>query len=163
MSEDEMSMLEDVEFGRPVDVLIWASRVYLMSLNRGRPVPRFVPETFEDGKLTYVYQALIRVIVRLIQSTNSVLQVHDPRCPCRSDHERAFIAALDSLQAERTADYHEAMNWFLPRDAARDAFDDMCIIASGLADMQRWWPTDTESEQTTAYTPPAATGSVLLH
>ena len=135
--------LHEAVFEEPADILIWASRAYLLAATNDVPVPREIPDTFEEGQLGYIYAALVRMMNRLATSTTVPLSVHGPSCPCRSLHEQAFVTALRCLQKRSTAGYCVALTSILPPTIVRLAFNDMSIIASGLSDIERFWPMAT--------------------
>lgn len=151
------------EFEHPIDVILWASRIYLAHTMRREPVPAIVEETFSDAGLSYLYEALKRVHNRLIVAATSGLYLHDPVCPQRSFHEQAFISALRKLGDGCTAGYTIAMSAILPPSAIRLAHTDMTIIASALADIERFWPADVSAGGAYMGWRTPASGSGALH
>ena len=132
--------LENAEFERPIDVILWASRTYLLCVSRKQPVPAVLPATFDEAQLGYLYDALVRVLKRLASSTIVTLNVHEPNCPCTSFHEQALITALRSLQNGSPRGYCVALTAVLPLIVVREVFSDMSIVASALSDIERFWP-----------------------
>lgn len=128
------------EFEEPVDVILWASRVYLLSLIREQPVPDILPETFDEAGLRYMYDALVRTLDRLYAGTTVTLTVHDPDCPCASFYEQAIVTGLRALQGQNVPAYVAALSAVLPPAAVRLVQMDMAIVASALADIERFWP-----------------------
>ena len=133
--------LENAEFERPIDVILWASRTYLQCTAREQPVPAVLPRTFDEAQLGYLYAALVRMLKRLVASTTVALTVHAPNCPSTSFHEQALITALRSLQHGSAQGYRVALAAVLPPTAVRLSLTDMSIIASALSDIERFWPT----------------------
>lgn len=128
------------EFKRPIDVIVWASRVYLLSISRGCPVPDYLLATFVEAKLRYFYEALVRLLNRLMASTTVELNIHNVDCPCKPFYEQAIITALRSLQSHNDWGYKVTMAAMLPASSVHLAYNDMSIIASALSDIERFWP-----------------------
>ncbi len=139
---------QDVEFEQPVDVILWASRTYLLAVSRKKSIPAVLSTTFDEARLSYLYKALIRVLERLVVSTTVTLTVHEAKCPCKTFYEQALITALRGLQKGKPNEYRVAMAAILPPTAVRLAYNDMSIIASALSDIERFWPTATPAEST---------------
>lgn len=142
----------DVEFEQPIDVILWASRTYLLAVSRATSIPEVLPTTFEQAQLSYLYSALVRVLKHLIASTTVTLTVHEADCPCTTFYEQALITALRSLQNGKADEYRIAMAAILPPTAVRLAYTDMTIIASALSDIERFWPAATPTESAQAET-----------
>ena len=142
----------DVEFEQPIDVILWASRTYLLAVSRETSIPEALPTTFEEAQLSYLYSALVRVLKRLVASTTVTLTVHEAECPCTTFYEQALITALRSLQNGKADEYRIAMAAVLPPTAVRLAHTDMTIIASALSDIERFWPAATPTESTQSET-----------
>lgn len=138
----------DVEFEQPLDVILWASRTYLLAVSREKSIPEVLPATFGEAHLSYLYDALVRVLKRLVASTTVTLTIHEATCPCKTFYEQALITALRSLQKGSPNGYRVAMAAILPPTAVRLAHTDMSIIASALSDIERFWPTAAPAEST---------------
>lgn len=139
MNSHEDSIREP-EFERPIDVILWASRVYLLAVIREQPIPKILPETFDEARLRYMYDALVRTLNRLFAGTTMTLTVHDPGCPCTSFYEQAFVTGLRALQVKSVPGYVAAMSAVLPPAVVRLIQMDMAIIASALTDIELFWP-----------------------
>ena len=142
----------DVEFEQPIDVILWASRTYLLAVSREKPIPEMLPATFEEAQLSYLYNALVRVLKRLVASTTVTLTVHEADCPCTTFYEQALITAIRGLQNGNPDEYRIAMTAILPPSAVRLAHTDMSIIASALSDIERFWPAAAPVESTQSET-----------
>ena len=154
---------QDVEFERPTDVILWASRTYLLAVSREESIPEVLPATFEEAQLSYLYGALVRVLKCLVASTTVTLTVHEAGCPCTTFYEQALITALRSLQNGKPDEYRIAMTAILPPTAVRLAHTDMSIIASALSDIERFWPAAAPTESTQSETGPTVPYSRSVH
>jgi len=135
----------DRTFGEPVDVILWASRNYLRAVSRADEIPQELIDAFEKAKLRYFNYALVRVLKRLLATTIEPLALHEIDCPCTAYHEQVLICGLRALQRQRYVDYSAAMSAILPPSAVRLAHTDMAVLASALADFERFWPNEPES------------------
>lgn len=151
----------ELEFEEPVDVIVWASRVYLTYASRGQEIPDVLEDTFEEARLRYMYDALVRVLNQLLTAATTNLTVHEAHCPCTAFHEQALITALRSLQIGSARGYIAAMSSILPLTVVRLAQSDMAIIASALGDIERFWPFDAAPNQNPDST--VAPGRRALH
>lgn len=151
------------EFERPIDVIVWASRVYLLSISREHPVPDYLPATFAEAKLGYLYEAMGRLLNRLMASTTVALNVHNTNCPCTPFYEQAFITAIRSLQSQNAWGYKVTMAAVLPAAAVRLAYNDMSIIASALTDIERFWPLTSMNDKTPRNARSAIPYPALVH
>jgi len=149
---------KEPEFEKPVDVLLWTSRIYLAYAGNKRPIPDVVEATFEEARLEYFYEALCRVLDRLLISSTVDLTIHESTCPCTAYHEQALITALRALQHASREGYRVSMLSIVCPTAVRSAEQDMTIVAAGLADIERFWPGTTPSSASATKTPNHALG-----
>lgn len=131
---------EDIPFGNPVDVVLWASRVYLAQKVAGREPPATLQEAFEAAHLPSVYEALCRVLDRLLENADGQLRIHRTGDHRTSIHEQALITGLRCLNRDYDGGYVAAMICVLPPPLVSVSRPDMKIVASALSDMERGWP-----------------------
>ena len=149
------------EFEYPIDIVVWASRIYLAHVcNRLLP-PAVVEDTFREARLLYMYDALVRVHDRLLIAATVDIIIHESTCPCSAQHEQALVMALRFLQQGSRQGYTAAMSSVLPDAAVRACTQDMRLIASGLSDIERYWPKTEGSQDHHAPRPPVSNVSRL--
>lgn len=112
--------------------VVWASRHYLWSAIRGRPVPEFVLDAFDDIGMEYLYYSLDRVLVCLMAAPTEQIFVHDVRCPCLSVQEQALLLALRRVAKDDEHGYSAAMTAIMLPSAARVSASAMKLLSNGL-------------------------------
>lgn len=128
------------EFEKPLDVLIWASRVYLHNFLNGQPVHDSAQMLFHSANLDAAYEALIRALAIMSSSADEDLVVHEPACPKVSFHEQSFFTAIQYLKRKDELAYTASLAAILPPSAIRLLRGDLEIVASGLLYMEQSWP-----------------------
>jgi len=150
------------EFEKPIDILLWASRVYLAHVVNRQPPPGVLEQTFIGAELRYLHDALVRVLDRLIVSCTVDLTIHASTCPCTAFHEQALITALRSLQNGSLEGFRAAMVSIVHPASVNVSLQDMSILAAGLSDIERFWPWPAERNSRTPRMP-ANGSSTRLH
>lgn len=130
----------EVYFESPAEVILWASRLYLSHTVEGRRPPPILDETFSEARLSYMYEALKRLLDRILVGANTKLVLHQPACRRLAIHEQALLAGLRCLQRQSGVGYKMTMASILPPAVTRVLRDDMEIVAGALTDMERFWP-----------------------
>lgn len=135
-------MHEDPNFKSPVDVVLWASRLYLAHKVNDHEPPTILEQTLAKLHQLPMYTALQRVLDRLLVSANGKLVLHRGSCPQAAPHEQAMITGLRCLQKQYELGYNAAMAFVVPPTVIRLMLPDMEIVASALSDMERFWPSN---------------------
>ena len=162
-SRADLQREDDVCFERPVDVILWATRLYQSYKAKRLSAPDILEETFEGARLAYMYDALKRLVNRISTGANVRLQLHHPTCPRVALHEQALLTGLRCLQRGSNAEYEMTMVSILPLTLVRHLRSDLEIVASALSDIERIWPVEenTASNANGAAMPEAS--NVALH
>jgi hypothetical protein len=124
------------ELGEQEKFVVWASRHYLWSAVRGTPVPDFVYEAFANAGIDFLYYSLDRILVCLLAAPSREITVHDVRCPCVAQHEKALLEALQRLQRNDDAGFATAMTAIMLPSAVKVAQPAMTLLAAGMTGLK---------------------------
>ncbi len=144
----KISAPHEVQFERPIDFVVWASRVYLYNVSQRLPIPDYLEEIFREAKQSDMYEALIGALSVLRVGAIDSLPVHEPNCPCASEYEQALIMGIRALQNRSYEGYVAALSSILRSTAIRSIYPNMLLVAHALVGIERSWPQQVTKNQT---------------
>ena len=154
------AQLEGVCFSSPVDVILWASRVYLGHKVFGDEPPAVLKAAFDEARIPYMLDALCRILDRLLANADGQLAVHRVGCESTAIYEQALITGIRCLNRDYGEGYVAAMACVLSPSLVRVSRSDMEILASAFGHMERIWPR-SDGEAATALTAGRAAGPLV--
>lgn len=84
---------------QPISMLIWASRIYIHHVVNQASVPEArLLNQLARSRMDTAYPSLAKLIDHVLVGSRVTIQLHQPQCPCMSQHEQAVIMALRSAQ-----------------------------------------------------------------
>ncbi|MEM7503721.1 MAG: hypothetical protein AAF417_16840 [Pseudomonadota bacterium] len=128
-----------IEVERPVDLVIWLSRLYLLHGESSSTRSMRLHNDLDEMRLKRISAALVRVLDIVAATTQVPFRIHGMGCPHVAFYEQALITGIRNLQSGSRAGFRVAMSAIVPLTALRVIQDDMQEIATELRGIEHSW------------------------